>query len=123
MAKPAYNKLALMLISQVLICSQIQDDCADIHGFSQQTMSRICRRVATAFARLAPQHIKMPHTVGEQQATAAEFYRIKRFPGVMGAIDCTHIKIRKVGGDAGQYYINRKGYYSLNVQVCKVKPT
>lgn len=30
---------------------------------------------------------------------------------------CTHIKVRKCGGDAAQYYINRKGFYSLNVQV------
>lgn len=85
-------------------------------------MSRIAKRVATAFARLAPQYIKMPQSIEEQQATVANFQAIKRFPGVMGAIDCTHIKIRKVGGDAGQYYINRKGIYSINVQVCKVIP-
>ncbi|XP_037940063.1 putative nuclease HARBI1 [Teleopsis dalmanni] len=59
----------------------------------------------------------MPESLIEEEANMKSFKRKKNFPNVIGAIDCTHIKIKKVGGDISQYYINRKGYYSLNVQV------
>ena len=59
----------------------------------------------------------MPSTVEEEVALMKDFKKIRNFPTVIGAIDCTHIKIKKVGGDASQYYINRKGFFSLNVQV------
>lgn len=42
-------------------------------------------------------------------------------PGIGGCIDCTHIghiKIQNPGGPDGEVFRNRKGYFSLNVQVC-----
>lgn len=101
----------------IFIHFQVQDDAGDLHGLSQPTVSRICARVAHAIANKANSFIKMPITIGEQERISAKFRAIKNFPGVIGAIDCTHIKIKKTGGDMAQYYINRKGYYSLNVQV------
>lgn len=106
------------LLSSVLFyLLQVQEDAGDHHGLSQATTSRICARVAKALARHSASYIKMPNTLAEEQLTMREFYDIRSFPSVIGCIDCTHIKIRKCGGDAAQYYINRKGYYSLNVQV------
>ncbi|XP_045505567.1 putative nuclease HARBI1 [Colias croceus] len=96
---------------------EIQDDAADIHGMSQQSITNICRRVATALARKAALFIYMPRTLEEEEEVIAGFRRICGFRNVVGAIDCTHIKIKKIGGESAQYYINRKGYYSLNVQV------
>ena len=78
-------------------------------------------KVARAIAKLAPDFIKMPSSLEEEAALMKDFKKIRNFPSVIGAIDCTHIKIKKVGGDAAQYYINRKGYYSLNVQVSFLK--
>lgn len=46
-----------------------------------------------------------------------EFETLAGFKNVVGAIDCTHIRVPKVQGPSGQFYINRKGYSSLNVQV------
>ncbi|XP_028173906.1 putative nuclease HARBI1 [Ostrinia furnacalis] len=96
---------------------EVQDDGGEIHGLSQPTVSRICARVARAIARHSETYIKMPESLTEQEKVMREFYNIRRFPSVLGCIDCTHIKIKKYGGDAAQYYINRKGYYSMNVQV------
>ena len=48
-----------------------------------------------------------------------DFWRICAFPNVVGAIDCTHIKIPCPGGENAELFRNRKGYFSINVQaVC-----
>ena len=48
-----------------------------------------------------------------------DFYAIQQFPGVVGAIDCTHIPISNPGGPDANNYINRKGWMSVNVHsVC-----
>lgn len=40
------------------------------------------------------------------------------FPNVIGAVDCTHIGIvAPKQNENGVAYLNRKGYYSLNVQM------
>lgn len=60
----------------------------------------------------------MPLSLNEQLKCMEKFEAIAGFKTVVGAIDCTHIKIPKVMGPSGQFYINRKGFSSLNVQVC-----
>ncbi|XP_041974078.1 putative nuclease HARBI1 [Aricia agestis] len=101
---------------------EFQDDCGDLHGMAQSTVSLVCNRVARAIAGLAHQFIKMPNGIREEEIIMDQFRGIANFPGVIGALDCTHIKLRKIPGDQAQYYINRKGFYSLNVQaVCDAK--
>ncbi|XP_048251815.1 putative nuclease HARBI1, partial [Haliotis rufescens] len=47
-----------------------------------------------------------------------EFYNISRFPGVIGCIDGTHVRIQ-APSDNEPAFVNRKGYHSINVQaVC-----
>lgn len=45
-----------------------------------------------------------------------DFYNIAKFPRVIGALDCTHIKISSPGGEHAETFRNRKGYMSINVQ-------
>ena len=40
------------------------------------------------------------------------------FPNVIGAIDCTHVRIQAPSGPVEADYVNRKSFHSLNVQVC-----
>ncbi|CAG4984809.1 unnamed protein product [Parnassius apollo] len=82
-AKDLISKLLRSQSKERLSLNEIHDDCGELHGISQQTMSRLCKRVVRALAR---------------------------------AIDCTHVKIRKVGGETGQYFVNRKGHDSINTQ-------
>ncbi|XP_064465420.1 putative nuclease HARBI1 [Ornithodoros turicata] len=93
-----------------------QDDASDIHGFSQPTQSRIVRRISVALASRRAQFIKFPVLPAEQEDAKTQFLRKFGFPFTVGVIDCTHIRIKSPGGQAAQMYINRKGYYSLNVQ-------
>ncbi|XP_046733788.1 putative nuclease HARBI1 [Diprion similis] len=39
-----------------------------------------------------------------------------QFPRVLGCLDCTHVKIQSLGGENAEYFRNRKGYFSINVQ-------
>ncbi|CAH2106099.1 unnamed protein product [Euphydryas editha] len=96
---------------------EIQDDAGDLGGMSQATISLVCKQVALAIVAHRAQWIKMPQTDAEQNKVIAGFYALCGFRQVIGAIDCTHVRIPKVGGDVAQYYINRKGYSSINVQV------
>jgi nuclease HARBI1 len=44
-------------------------------------------------------------------------YFYSGFVGVDGAIDCTHIPILNPGCDQGENFRNRKGIFSINVQI------
>ncbi|KAI5640918.1 DDE superfamily endonuclease domain-containing protein [Phthorimaea operculella] len=99
------------------VIAKIQDDSGDMHGISQQAVSVIAKNVAEALAKRAHLFINMPTLLEDQQDVIRGFRNICGFPSVIGAIDCTHIKIKRVGGEMSEAYVNRKGYYSINTQV------
>jgi len=48
------------------------------------------------------------------------FHSRPKMPGIIGAIDCTHVAIQSPGSDDAEIYRNRKGFFSINVQlVCE----
>lgn len=64
----------------------------------------------------------MPKNENEKQEAQVGFYRAHHFPRVIGAIDCTHIRIQSPNSNIGEQFRNRKGYFSINVQaVCNNK--
>lgn len=69
----------------------------DFAGMHYSTVSRIVKRVANALATRAKTFIKMPRTEEERNKNNLLFYEKARFPRVIGAIDCTHIKIQSPG--------------------------
>lgn len=65
---------------------------------------------------LADRYIKFPRTVEEKNRIKETFMQHTRFPGVIGAIDCTHVAmIRPVQEEHN--YLNRKQYHSKNIQI------
>lgn len=58
---------------------------ADYVGVSKSSAGRIVRDVSQAIARLYPKYIYVHNNTQE------DFYKIGRFPRVLGAIDGTHI--------------------------------
>lgn len=69
----------------------------DYGGMDKSTVSRIIVRVSKAIASLAHIYIKLPRTQEDILRTQRNFYNIAAFPKVIGAIDCTHIKIQSPG--------------------------
>lgn len=64
--------------------------------------------------------IRFPLTEAGRNNEKQKFMNILNgFPGIIGAIDCTHIRIHPPsidGDDPGILYLNRKGFYSIDTQ-------
>lgn len=96
-------------------------------ALSQSTVSRIVSRVSTLLASMIHDYIKMPST---QEALTENRQLFRQLgvdgddvglPGIDGAIDCTHIRLTHTKFQQFQeVFRNRKGYFSLNVQVGEV---
>ena len=69
----------------------------DFCGFSCSSANRVVHRVSKAIASLSQKYIKLPQTRAEMQQVQMGFYNIAKFPSVLGALDCTHIKIISPG--------------------------
>lgn len=50
-------------------------------------------------------------------AVKSKFQEMATFPDVIGCVDCTHVPIIPTGGQTAEQYRNRKGYFSLKIQV------
>lgn len=65
----------------------------DSFHLSQNTVSTIVHRVTESLAKKASQFIKFP--VGRDESkTKREFFQYSNMPLVIGAIDCTHVRIQ-----------------------------
>ncbi|KAJ3620693.1 hypothetical protein MTP99_004621 [Tenebrio molitor] len=69
----------------------------DFCGVHKSTISKVVFKVARALANLRGRYIKFPATEEEKTYAQQQFYQIARFPRVLGALDCTHIKIKSPG--------------------------
>ena len=91
---------------------QITD--GDLMGISRCTAMRSVHKVTRAICRKKSRFIGFPTDLARVKR---QFYEIASFPNVVGAIDCTHVPIKSPGGDYAELFRNRKGYFSLNVQM------
>lgn len=80
------------------------------------TVCRVIKNVSTQIALLRPQFITFPDNATERQNVQLGFYKLHQFSRVIGAIDCSHIRIQSPNNDIGEQFRNRKGYFSLNMQ-------
>lgn len=84
-------------------------------GIAKSTAWISTKRVIRAIYSIRNQLIKWP-TYEETRKTWTTIHRKHGFPKVLGAIDGTHINIAKPNQDSNSY-INRKGKYSIQLQV------
>ena len=82
----------------------------DTMGYHISNVSRAVRDVYNALCDIAGQYITWP-------SKDVQMNIIKT--GVVGAIDCTHVRIQSPPLNYEYAFVNRKEYYSKNVQgVC-----
>ncbi|XP_066596929.1 putative nuclease HARBI1 [Prorops nasuta] len=89
----------------------------DFCGISKASAHTIVHRVSPLIASLGNEFIKFPSTEEELKRTAGLNFQQAGFPRAIGAIDCIHIRIQSYGGDDAELFRNRKGFFSINVQV------
>lgn len=82
---------------------------ADFSGVCIASVSNHVKRVSEAIAKHRPYIVRMPETDEERRSTSAAFFALAKFPRVVGAIDCTHIRIQSPGGNNAENFRNRKG--------------
>jgi len=85
----------------------------DYSGVAKSTASKIIRNVTFAICLLRDRFLALPRNEEEIKKTANGFFKIAKFPRVIGAIDCTHVKIQSPGKHfctlPGNFYI--KAFY------------
>ncbi|XP_031358966.1 putative nuclease HARBI1 [Photinus pyralis] len=89
-------------------------DVADRFNISISSLFRIIKRLTFYLSNRSPEIIQWPSQ--NEKVEIETHFRNNGFPGVIGAIDGSHIKIDKPSKDPDSY-INRKGYYSIQLQV------
>ena len=124
---PTSRNHALSTIVQVLVAlrffasGSFLQAIGDTLGLSKSTVSRTVNDVSYALAQKQVHFIKWPSTEAEIVQTRRGFYDKGGFPGVIGCVDGTHVKIQGPTKNENDY-VNRKGFHSINVQaICNHK--
>ena len=87
-------------------------------GVSAALCCEVLLEFCTVLYMLAPRYITFPE---DEHECSREILLFRRYtscpiPQVAGAIDCTHVKIKKPANEFGADYFNRKQTYSINTQ-------
>lgn len=90
-------------------------EIANLFGVSKSSAWRVVTRVSGWLIGIGHEYIKWPSS-SDVQTISAKFERNHKIPDVIGAIDCTHIRI-KAPKENRTAFFNRKRYYSINLQV------
>lgn len=115
--QPVPPMLQLLLALRFYGAGTFQTVTGDLVRISQPTVCRAVGKVTLLIAKhLRPMLVQFP-AVSQFEKLMRDFYEIGEFPGVTGCIDCTHVRINSPGGADAEVYRNRKGYFSINVQV------
>ena len=92
----------------------------DIFGLPKCSVTRVVKDVSLALAHKQNEFILWP-SPAELQEVKRGFYDKGGFPGVIGCVDGTHVRIQAPRANKNDF-MNRKGFHSINVQaVCNHK--
>lgn len=90
----------------------------ELFGVERSSVSKVITRVTTIIQSKVRQHVSFPTAANEITTTKQSFYQLCGIPNVLGAIDCTHIRLYKAPlKDTEPLYVNRKHWHSINVQI------
>ncbi|XP_008188715.1 putative nuclease HARBI1, partial [Acyrthosiphon pisum] len=76
----------------------------------KSTICRTIKRVSQAICRLRSQFIDFPRNAEQKNMIQTGFFQLRGFPRVIGAVDCTHVKIQSPNANIGERFRNRKGW-------------
>lgn len=109
-----YQTLQVMLALRFYASGSFLEIIGDTMGFDKSTVSRAINDVTKALIAKKNRFIKWPNHE-EILKSKQNFFSRGGFPGVIGCIDGTHVRIQAPLEDEA-VYVNRKGFHSINVQ-------
>lgn len=111
-------EMKVVLTLRYLATGKMQQCNGDDFGLSQPTISRAITQTLNGLAspNIVMQYIRFPTYPREVKKNQAGFMQKAQFPGVVGVVDGTHIRIIAPKEYEAEY-INRKNFHSLNVQL------
>lgn len=90
-------------------------EIGNLFGVTKSTAWRVITRVSQWLIGIGHEYIQWPSS-SEVQAISSKFEAKHRIPDIIGAIDCTHIRIKAPKEDKTAFF-NRKHFYSINLQL------
>ncbi|XP_030842642.1 putative nuclease HARBI1 [Strongylocentrotus purpuratus] len=87
----------------------------DLQGVSKASVSRVVRDISRVLVREASNYIVFPRDRASLLQVKRGFTDMCGIPNTLGAVDCTHVRIRSPSIDE-HLFVNRKGYHSINIQ-------
>ncbi|XP_062589423.1 putative nuclease HARBI1 [Saccostrea cucullata] len=108
----------ILLTLRFLATGKMQLCNGDDLGISQPTVSRAITATIKSLSSpgIVAQFIKFPLDHGAIRKNQEDFFSIAGFPGVVGAIDGTHVQII-APHEYENEYVNRHHFHSINTQV------
>jgi len=88
-------------------------------AIAQQTVSKYLPEICNAIEAIAPQWIQFSVDEERKQRIKEKFMLKFGFPGIIGVIDGTQVRISEPEEDE-HIYFNRKGYHSKNIQIIQI---
>lgn len=87
----------LLITLRVYATGGMLQTIGDLFGISKSTVSKVVTLVSHHIALLRARFIKFPESDTEKLKTYKGFFKIAKFPTVIAALDCTHIRIISPG--------------------------
>ncbi|XP_019699512.2 protein ALP1-like [Harpegnathos saltator] len=113
--RPIEAKLSFLIFLWHLANTESLRTISDRFDVSISSVFRVIRRVTAWILIKLDDVIKWPE--GQHVAYVChQFYAKRGIPNIMGAIDCTQIKIEKPNVENARDYCNRKKYFSVSLQ-------
>ena len=111
-------EMKVLITLRYLATGKMQLCNSDDLGPTQASVSRAITDTLQALTQpeLLCDFVEFPLTLPEIHRKQEEFQQIAGFPGVVGVIDCTHIRI-VAPQDQEHAYVNRKNFHSINTQL------
>lgn len=88
-------------------------EISNLFGISKSAAWYTIRRVSEWLITIGHNYIKWP-SIEQMENVALKFEALKGISNVIGAIDCSHIKL-KAPRENQQSYSNRKHFYSIHL--------
>lgn len=113
---PTLPHLQVLTTIGFLATGTFQRETGDRSDISQSTVSHVLLKVLKGIIQLTPQYIQFPYSAAQQTQIKRDYYAIAGLPNTIGAIDCTHVRIKAPSSDPFPF-LNIKQFQSINIQI------